>query len=263
MSLIHRVTRRPLADFVDFMWLADSYVQPHAAEWLLPTGNMGLVLSLDDRGPASDLLSGAYTRTFVLDTSRPLSLIGVCFKPGGGFPFFAGPAGELQDLSIPLDSLWGRKAGILREQLLEVRTAPARFLILESFLLGQIRRGPQRHPAVGYAIKALQNSERPASVACVTEFTGLSARRFIEVFRREVGMTPKVFSRLSRFRAVVSALELTTAVNWAATALECGYFDQAHFIHEFRHFAGMSPSAYVRQRTASPNHVRVPAPTSR
>ncbi len=258
MGLIHRVTRRPLSDFVDFLWLSESYVQPHAAERILPTGNMGLVLSLDERGQARDVLSGASTRPFVLDTSKPLSLIGVCFKAGGGFPFFDGPAGELQNLSVSLDTLWGRKAQTLRESLLEARTAPARFHVLESFLLEQVRRRPDRHPAVRYALSAFQNRATALSVAAVTERSGLSARRFIEVFRHEVGLTPKVYCRVSRFRTAVSAVASTPTVEWAAIASACGYFDQAHFIHEFREFAGMSPSAYVRHRTGSPNHVRLP-----
>lgn len=258
MGLIHTITRRPLSDFVDFLWLSESYVQPHAAERILPTANMGLVLNLDERGQVHGALSGARTRSLVLDTSKPLSLIGASFKPGGGFPFFAAPAAELQDLSVSVDTLWGRKAHTLREQLLEARTAPARFHILESFLLEQVVRSPHRNPAVKYALDAFQNTARAVSVAAVTERTGFSARRFIEVFRHEVGLTPKVYCRLSRFRAAVGAVASVPTVDWAATASSCGYFDQAHFIHEFREFAGMSPSAYLRHRTASPNHVRLP-----
>jgi AraC-like DNA-binding protein len=119
-------------------------------------------------------------------------------------------------LFLRFDTLWGRKAYTLREQLLEARTASARFHILEG------------------------------------------ARRLIEVFRHEVGLTPKVYCRLSRFRAAVGTVATVPTVDWAATASACGYFDQSHFIHEFREFAGMSPSAYLRHRTASPNHVRLP-----
>jgi len=258
MGFIHRVTRRPLCDFVEYLWQSQNYVQPHATEWVLPTANMGLVLDLDERVRTVGVLSGARTRSFVLDTSRPLSLIGVCFRPAGGFPFVNGHAGELQNLAVSLDLLWGRQAAILREQLLEAPNAPARFLILERFLLAQLSRRMSRHPAVHFAVNALQTRTAPSSVRSVSDATGLSARRFIEVFRREVGMTPKVFSRLARFRAAVSTIESASPVDWAATALGCGYFDQAHFIHDFRDFSGMTPSAYLRHRTAGPNHVRVP-----
>ena len=117
---------------------------------------------------------------------------------------------------------------------------------------------PESLTRSGYAIDVFQNGATTISVGSVADCTGLSARRFIEVFRREVGISPKGFSRLSRFRAVVSAVESTRPVDWVSTALACGYFDQAHLIHEFREFAGMSPSDYLRHRTASPNHVRVP-----
>jgi AraC-like DNA-binding protein len=258
MGLIHTVTHRPLSDFVDFLWLSEGYVQPHASEQILPTGNMGLVLSLEERGHARDVLSGASTRPFVLDTSKPLSMIGACFKPGGGFPFVDVPVGELQDISVSLDTFWGWKAQTLRQQLLEARTAPARFHVLENFLLEQLSRKPERHPAVKYALSAFLNRATTLSVAAVTERTGFSARRFIEVFRHEVGLTPKVYCRISRFRAAVSVIASTPTVDWAAIASACGYFDQAHFIHEFREFSGMTPSAYIRHRTGSPNHVRQP-----
>jgi AraC-like DNA-binding protein len=255
---MHAITRRPLSDFVDFLWISESYVRPHAAERILPVGSMGLVLSLDERGQMSDVLSGARTRSFILDTSKPLSVIGVSFKPGGGFPFFDGPAAELQDLNVDLDTLWGPKARALRERLLGARTAAARFRILESFLLAQVLRGPGRHAAVRYALDQFQNSANVLGVGGVIERTGFTARRFIEVFRNEVGLTPKVYCRVRRFRAAVNAVASVPTVDWSATASACGYFDQSHFIHEFREFTGMSPSAYLRHRTASPNHVRLP-----
>ncbi len=257
MPVIHRITHGPLAELVEFMWLAEGYVQPHAAERVLPTGNMGLTIDLDPHGNAIPLLSGAATQSFVLDTSKPLSILGVGFKHGGGFPFVSAPPAELQDLSVPLDVLWGRQALTLREQLLEARTAAERFKIIETSLLEMSRRDVSRHPAVRYAIKAFRGGSRAPSIAAVTERTGLSARRFIELFRREVGLTPKVFCRVARFRDVVNGIRANAPVDWAQTALDCGYFDQAHFIHDFQAFAGMSPSDYLRHRTGSPNHVRL------
>ena len=257
MPVIHRITHGPLAELVEFMWLAEGYVQPHAAERVLPTGNMGLTIDLHPHGNAIPLLSGASTQSFVLDTSKPLSILGVGFKHGGGFPFISAPPAELQDQSVPLDVLWGRRALTLREQLLEEQAPAERFKILESLLLEMSRRESSRHPAVRYAIKAFRSGGRAPSVAAVTERTGLSARRFIELFRREVGLTPKVFCRVARFRDAVNGIRATSSVDWAQTALDCGYFDQAHFSHDFREFAGMSPSDYLRHRTDSPNHVRV------
>jgi AraC-like DNA-binding protein len=241
---------------VDFFWLAEGYVQPHAAERVLPTGCVDLLLSLDER-PATDVIAGPRSRSIILDTSRALSFIGVRFRPGGAFPFLGLPVGELQDLSVEPATLWGARARTLRDQLLHTGTANARFAILERFLLERLHEARERHPAVQYAIDTIGESHGTASVASIVDHTGLSARRFIAAFRDEVGLVPKVFSRLARFRRVIDELRDADAVDWADLALDCGYFDQSHFIHDFRAFAGVSPSAYLRQRTASANHIRV------
>jgi AraC-like DNA-binding protein len=255
MTLVRRVNRLPLSRFVDFLWLTEGYAQPHAAERVLPTGCVDLILSLDEQRE-TDVLSGARSRSIVLDTSGSLSFIGVRFRPGGAFPFLPLPGGELEDLSVAPALVWGSDAAALHEQVLEASAPEARFRILERFLLERLRR--ESHPAVKYAIDTIGRSEGATSVAQIVARTGLSARRFIATFRDEVGLAPKVFCRLARFRRAIEVLRTANDVDWADLALDCGYFDQSHFIHDFRAFAGVSPSAYLRHRTASPNHLRMP-----
>ena len=258
MSQIHRITRRPLSDFVEFLWHSAHYTQPHAAERVLPTGCMSLILGIGDCGQIGAVVSGARTQSIVLDTSRPLSLIGVNFKPGGGYPFFEVPAGELQDLSVPLHDLWNRQADGLHERINAAPNVATIFRLVESALLTRLNRCVERSPAIAYAVRAFHGSES-SSVGAVVEHTGLNPRRFIETFRDHVGLAPKAFCRVARFRRVVALIGSSPDVDWAEVALRCGYFDQAHFIHDFRAFAGITPTEYLRNRTASPNHVRIPA----
>ena len=77
---------------------------------------------------------------------------------------------------------------------------------------------------------------------------GVSHKHLIQRFRDEVGLTPKRFCRIRRFRSVLSAIQNQHTVDWADLACACGYFDQAHFIREFRDFSGLNPSAYLTQR---------------
>ncbi len=256
MAHAHRAPCPPLAKFVDFLWLSEDYIQPHASERILPTGRMDLVVSLNDSRRMSDVVSGVQSAPTVLDTSRPLSVVGVRFRPGGGFPFFKMPAGELQDLSVPLDAIWGRDAQLLREQLLEAGDAQLRLGVLERFLIGRLGGAAEPHPAVAHSVRRFEGSANVPRIATVVDQTGLGARRFIALFRDQVGVPPKLFCRISRFRRAIDATGRAGDVDWADTALGCGYFDQAHFIHDFRAFAGINPSAYVRHRTANPNHVR-------
>jgi AraC-like DNA-binding protein len=259
MSQIHRITRRPLSDFVEFLWHSANYTQPHTSERVLPTGCMGLVFGIGDCAQIGAVVSGARTQSIVLDTSRPLSLIGVNFKPGGGYPFFDVPAGELQDQSVPLYEFWKRQAHGLHDRINAAPNVATMFRLLESALLTRLNRCVDRSPVVAYAVRAFHGSEMTSSVGAIVEHTGLSPRRFIETFRDHVGLAPKAFCRVARFRRVVASIGSSPDVDWADIASRCGYFDQAHFIHDFRAFAGITPTQYIRNRTASPNHVRIPA----
>jgi AraC-like DNA-binding protein len=88
-------------------------------------------------------------------------------------------------------------------------------------------------------------------VAAVTDRIGLSSRRFIELFRRQVGLTPKVFCRVRRFQHVLRTIHREKDIEWAQIALECGYYDQPHFIHDFQSFSGLTPERLSRRRYAS------------
>ena len=177
------------------------------------------------------------------------------FRPGGAFPFLGLPAGELQNGQAALEALWGsQRCGRLRERLLEARTVASRFVIVEQALCAQITR-PLALPAVAFALQVFDSVAAVPTVGEVTRQTGLSRRRFIEVFRDQVGLTPKVYWRLQRFRHVVQRVHRAPGVGWADLALECGYYDQAHLIRDFRAFSGLSPSAYLVRRGEHLNHV--------
>lgn len=246
----------PLSEVVDSLWICEGYVQPHACERVLPTGAMDLVFALDADGRARSGISGARSEFLVLDTSRPFSVIGVHFRPGGGFPFFGVPAGELHNRSVTLDMVWGGYAATVSDRLWEAETPERRFRILERALLDRARDRLDGHPAVRYALNLFDRSNGARPVSDVVQRIGLSPRRFIELFRGQVGLSPKVFCRIRRFNEALRRIERLTDVDWADVALSCGYFDQAHFNHDFRAFSGINPSTYLRHRT-SRTHVAV------
>ena len=246
-----------LAGLVDILWESPSYNRPHSTERVLPTGAMDVVIDLAaDRG-ACGTLSGTRSTFSLIDTSRPREFIGARFTIGGGSVLF-GPAGALRDLKVPLEALWGRAARELYERLAGAPPGMARISVMERFLLRHLDREICLHPAVRHALRRLRRSHGSASVAALADECGLSQRRFIEIFRDQVGLTPKFFGRLRRFRHSVSAIANAPEVNWADLAAACGYSDQPHLIHEFRAFTGLTPSAYLRNRTSHINHLRDP-----
>jgi AraC-like DNA-binding protein len=225
----------------------------------MPMGTTELVIDLRDHCACPlPILCGPHSESFVIDTAAQAAVMGVHFKPGGAFPFLRVPSGEVHNLRLDLDALWGRRAVELRERLLEAPTPQARFQTLEQFLLAQAVRPLARHPAVDFALRAFVARSPAPSVAAVVEQTGYSQRRFIEVFRDEVGLTPKLFCRVGRFQQVLQRIHRQPKVDWAALAVTCGYYDQAHFIHDFEEFCGLNPTTYLQLRGEHLNHVPLP-----
>jgi AraC-like DNA-binding protein len=201
------------------------------------------------------VICGPHSQPFEIETSGPATMVGVHFKPGGAFPFLDLPVGELHNSHVPLKMLWGSKANALRDRLLEAPTPAAKFRALGEALLERARSRLTWHPAVLTALTAIGSGGRPPPISDVTASVRLSPRRFIQVFRQQVGLTPKLFCRVQRFQSAVQKLATVKHVNWTHLALDCGYYDQSHFVNEFREFSGLSPTAYHQVQINHLNHV--------
>ena len=260
MSLQYFFPRKPLSDYVQLIWSWEGYHPPHSHERILPLGTTEITINLSDRNfevfsPRNGLQSqtiqgamvmGVQSDYFVIDTSHPADLLSVWFKPGGAIPFFGLPAQELQNLHVDLATLWGQDAVDLYHQLLEAPSTQQRFHRLEHALCQRLSQAPIRHPAVDYALHLFRSSPQ-ASIANVLDDIALSPTRFIQVFREEVGLTPKLFCRIQRFQQALFLIANQQMESWVDVALSCGYYDQSHFINDFQTFAGIAPSAYAPQ----------------
>lgn len=236
------IPQPPLSEFVDLFWSYEGYNPPHVRERVIPTGTMQLIFNLREdeirvydrwdhhrfQSFGGSLISGVHSQFVVIDTASQTSTVGVHFRPGGAYPFVGVPAGELHDADVPLETLWGVKALELRDRLLEAKTPEARFRVLERELLARVERPLSNHPAIAFALREFQSAPHTPKVPTVkeaSEWTGLSQRRFIQLFRDEVGITPKLFCRIQRFQEAICLLGNGRCVEWADVALGCGYFD--------------------------------------
>lgn len=261
MQYLVRTLSPPLNQYIERMWYC-SDVPAHTHERVLPSGDVDLVInlaedafSIDDpaspgtmRTASGAIVRGPTTRSVVIDPRQRASVIGVHFRAGGALPFLGTSPSELVDANVPLHDLWGATGRDLREQLLGARSPSERFRLLEAALLQRLRRGRPRHPAARAALQAFR-AGNDVRVGDVATMVGLSHRGFIDAFKTDVGLTPKLFVRLQRFhRAKERIAALREPPSWAAFAVACGYFDQSHLIREFTEFSGMSPTSYLRSR---------------
>ncbi len=105
-------------------------------------------------------------------------------------------------------------------------------------------------------MQQLCGSLQAPPVSRVVDQIGFSQRRFIQLFGdRGWTYAEAVLPGAAAFRRSSKLLMLWTQINWTQMALECGYYDQAHFIHDFQSFAGITPSEYLARKTPHVNHV--------
>lgn len=262
----------PLSAYVETFGFYEGDAPLHARERCLPNGRVALVINLGhdtlrvSNAPAPDqfqsfhggVLHGAFSQCSVIDTTTLVTTMSICFKPGGARPFLPMPASELTNQVVDLSTLWGTTAVSLREQLQTAQTKDDMVHILERFLVARATWEQTRHSAITFALTQFQDGHAPRSISEVTTQLGLSPKRFIHLFEEAVGLTPKVFCRLLRFQEGLQRITRGQPIRWADLALDCGYFDQAHFIHDFQTFTGLTPSAYLAQRGEHHNHVPLP-----
>ncbi|MEL6269746.1 MAG: helix-turn-helix domain-containing protein [Chloroflexota bacterium] len=253
---IHR-PQGALADSIEMLWCYEGYHPAHPAERILPIGHMEIVISLTDvpfrlryadgmtRHIAHALVSGGQSQPYLTDTSQSMMLLAVLFRPGAALPFFGAGGHELHNQHLSLEDLWGLAASDLYCRLLEAGTVQARFQILEQALCERLVRAKARHRAVGYALAAFRTAPGNVAVRQVADDIALSHARFIQVFREDTGMTPKQYVRVQRFQRAMHMLAANSSVEQTDVALACGYYDQSHFINDFRKFAGITPTEYA------------------
>jgi len=265
MSVYRHIPRPPLGQHVEWLWYYYDLQPDHNHEHVLPDGSFELMFNLEDRprklfdredaGRFNSFkrgwLSGAHAEFLIIDALPGSTMIGAHFKPGGAARFLGVPAGEFCRRVVEVDAFWGAGIWEWRERLLAAPGAQAKFGVFEQMLLQRMTAGGAKsggNRGVAWAIGEFMREPHLQSIAAVSHGLGVSHKQFIEQFRREVGLTPKLFCRIRRFQEVLGRIRSQKAVNWADVACSCGYFDQAHFVNDFLSFAGLNPSAYLDRR---------------
>jgi AraC-like DNA-binding protein len=249
----------PLSELVQCFWYCEGAPLTHSKERLMPTGEACIIFNLRDepiriydwKNPdrfetyTHAVLSGARSEPFVIDTLQQERVFGIQFRAGGSFPFFRMPSSEIVNSDLALECAWRGAAGIMRERLLKAESIPAMFAAAEEGLLEQLVRPLELHPAVAFATQRFSSKPHTTTVATVLDAIGLSHRRFSQLFQDQTGLTPKAFCRVRRFQRVLRHIHTAREPEWTRIALDCGYYDQAHFIHDFQCFSGFTPTGYT------------------
>jgi AraC-like DNA-binding protein len=270
--LIYRDPKPELRPFVTTLWASEQRFGSEAPasdrELMLPTGLMHLAFRLSESAfrvldnfddlvgwPMGHAIVGGARATFAIrDVSQPARSVGAQLRPGAAQLLFGVPADELAGRYTPLGDVCGRWASEARQRLLEAGSLQQQLDTFESLLAARLPLVRGLHPVVACALERFAAS---AEVREVVRQSGYSHRRFIALFRRAAGLSPKTYCRVLRFRRAVERTFAAPDVSLADIALDAGYSDQPHFTREFRAFAGISPLQYRLASAVHANHVPI------
>lgn len=234
----------PLARFVEDV-RALAPVDGHVRHEWLPDGRTSLVFRVFDDGRRGDVsLAGPRTRARIKDLSGVARAVVVKFKPGWAVPCFGVAANEVTDRIVPLEAIWGRDGADLYGRLVETEDVTEWLDCVSGAITQRARRVFESSSAhlARRAARLLEDGE--ARIERVAAQLGVTDRHLRRAFTEHIGVGPKEYARSVRLQR---ALRLATTSNdWCRIALDAGYYDQAHFITDFRQLVGVTPGAFAR-----------------
>jgi AraC-like DNA-binding protein len=249
-----------LAPFVEVFWEVHGFAH-YARERILPKTNVELMFNL---GPPHRVLdpthperATTYRDSWVAGLQRRPLLIEPCFdatrvpshlmaarlRPEGAYAFFGLPMDELSNEVIDLDLLSRRSFSTVHAQLLETGSRAERFALLEALVHERVAAQFRVRPFIRWASAQIERTHGAVRILDLCRELGVSRKHLNQWFQRQVGLAPKQYAGVARFQKLVAHLTRQPATDWSELAQNCGFYDQAHLVHDCHAFAGMAPTA--------------------
>ena len=219
---------------------------------VLPDTCVELFLNYTNRSVAM-IDNQLYERSIVtFRMSRPMDVqmrkgagvIAICFQPGMAYQFIQIPMHALSDTNTALADIWGSMAAELEDQLAGLRTHEARVALVQKYLIKQLASA-KHDLQVAYFLNQAQVSDSSIAVNKLSNEIGLSQRQLSRRFQENVGLSPKAYLRVFRFIRSLEHLKKYPLISLTEVACRSGYYDQAHFIRDYKAYTGHSPGEVV------------------
>jgi len=205
-------------------------------------GQLGIVKEGIENKLASAGITGMTDGYNIFKNTALIGTILVYFTEIGFTYFAAIPANELFNMNIPLDEIFDKSSVVeVEDKLAEATTDLHRVKIVEQFLLSHFK-DVQTDKLIVEAVKLIYQNNGNIRIKELNEKLYISQSPLEKRFRKIVGTTPKKFASVVRFNAVIDNLSKTKSLT--EICYENIFFDQAHFIKDFKYFTGETPERF-------------------
>lgn len=219
-----------------------------------PTGGYGIVfnlgdtLKLDAQAVSEPVfLDGANTISRKMGFFGQVEVLGVRFYEGGAYPFLGVPLNELQNERTLLDALNGSDLLRLQARVQETKSLSERIQLIEEWLIGRLSLGHERNTVIPASLAMLQNRGWLRPIPDLAHELAISQRQLERLYQVQVGMSLKQYAQLLRVEQARLGLKQLNGQTTTRLGADLGYYDQSHFIREFRAVIGMTPYAYLKR----------------
>lgn len=218
--------------------------------FVFPDGCLHLVICCDKEHPSANICGSLFKGREGIFVRSECEYFDICFLPGYAEFFFKHPVGAFSELEVPIQDVLPHAEELL-SRVVEQTSLEGRVRAFKSYCLAYIGEALEAPPLIQYLADKIINCSGKLNVNELSQDTGYSTRYMLKSFEKYVGLSPKLFSRIIRFQHVIRYLNNDQYQQTLDRIYELGYFDQNHFIKEFKEFSLLTPKKYVRQLAAS------------
>ncbi|MBX3244474.1 MAG: AraC family transcriptional regulator [Acidobacteria bacterium] len=272
ISQIH-IPVSPLNQYFEIFFYYKGAQPSHSVERFLPNGDTEILIDFQDRpqhiydnNTLKEIqachhvwTSGVRTEPITIPSGTDSEMMVLMFKKGMAASFFPFPMNEIANTVLDAELVWGSDLALLREQMLGTQDIDERFRMAEDLLLRKFASKLMLNPCIAYAVNEMRTNPDRLNIARMNHNIGYSQKHFTDMFKRQVGITPKAYLKIMRFQQVLMRLENVPVdvVDWPSIAFDSGFYDQSHFIHDFKMFSGFTPLAYLEKSIGVRDYVPV------
>jgi AraC-like DNA-binding protein len=229
-----------------------------------PTGGVVLIVGLgptlrvldprrcpDPAEHRGGFVAGLHDGPVTTEATGEIRVVQANLTPIGARWLLRVPMDALTNRTVDLEDLLGEAGRVLVERIRDARDWTTRFRVLDEAIVSHLAEVEAPAPEIVWAWRQLVTSGGSLPIGALAGELGWSQKRLLAGFRQEIGLPPKLFARVTRFRRVVDLVERSAEVRWAEVAQACGYYDQAHLIRDVHRFTGSAPGVFLDRHLGS------------
>jgi AraC-like DNA-binding protein len=250
-----------LKPFVEFFWEAEFNRKGSTRlhQHVIPNGYVEMIIHLTDLhcdlnsggewGQSPDYtIIGVYTRPYDVHFRDRVRVFGIRFKPEGFFNIFGVPSSEFSGKFKDMEDIMGIDFSDFCCRLRELPMTSQKLLLTEKYLINNLEKRRIHLDYVNRAAEIIRQAKGFMRIGDLSDQVYKSTRQLEREFKRKIGISPKLYMRISRMNEVHRLLEKNLELDFTKVTYACGYADQAHFIKDFKNFTGEKPTLFVKKR---------------